>query len=234
MAEEPPPLFTREVADALIAPSILSADFAHLERECRAVLDEGADLLHLDVMDGHFVPNLSMGPALCRSLRRHLPDTFLDVHMMVSNPGRFITPFAEAGASSLTIHLECEDDLIEVARDVHRHGLAAGLAIKPDSDVALMEPLLHHFDLLLVMSVHPGFSGQAFIPEVLETTRHLRALARPTQHIEMDGGIGPETAASCREAGCDVLVAASAIFNHEDYGSVIAALRGAAGRFPAT
>ena len=221
-----PSLFTAERGAPLVAPSILSADFARLEEECRAVMERGADLLHLDVMDGHFVPNLSMGPALCQGVRNHLPDTYLDGHMMVTNPGQFIEPFAKAGADNYTIHVECDEDPLELAASIRASGMSAGLAIKPDTDFALMEPLVSHFDLLLVMSVYPGFSGQSFIPEVLETTRRLHEMVGPNQHIEMDGGVDPQTATGCIADGCDVLVAASAIFKHDDYAGAIAAIRG--------
>ncbi len=199
----------------LIAPSILSADFARLGEDARHVLDHGADLLHLDVMDGHFAPNLTMGPALCSSLRRFLPDAFLDVHLMVQDPAMFVEPFAKAGANHLTFHTEVmtPDACQRLAELVHTRGMTAGLAINPPTAItpATLE-ILPHFDMILVMSVNPGFSGQAFMPQVLDKTRHIRAAVGPSKRVEMDGGITPANAAEVRAAGCDVIVAATAVF----------------------
>ena len=220
-------LITSPTTLPLVAPSILSADFANLGKECKAVIDAGADLLHLDVMDGHFVPNLTMGAALCASLRKALPSTYLDVHLMVQNPISFIEGFANAGANLFTGHIESSDDPIEMAEAIHNAGMDAGLAINPPTDIETILPYIDAFDLILIMSVNPGFSGQAFIPEVLDKVSIVSERLRPTQRLQMDGGIAPATVHSARNAGCDVLVAASAIFGTTDYAAAIEELRSA-------
>lgn len=189
----------------------------------------GADWLHLDVMDGHFVPNLTMGPDMCKGLRRALPDAFLDVHLMVSDPEKFIRPFAAAGADVFTFHIEVAGERVpEIARQIRDAGMGVGLAINPPTPVEAILPYLDHVDMALVMSVNPGFSGQSFIDDVLTKTRTIRARLRPEQRLEMDGGINPTNAAKVRGAGCDVLVAASALFGvpMADRARVVRDLRG--------
>lgn len=236
----------------MAAASILSADFGRMADECRSVLSDeqggsagpgGADLLHLDVMDGHFVPNLTMGPDMCRGLRRALPSATLDVHLMVTDPGQYVDAFADAGADHVTFHVEpalgvyrskgpvegpARCDPAEVIGRVHEAGMTAGLAINPPTPPDALTPWLEMVDLVLVMSVNPGFSGQRFIEAALETTRGLRRFLRDEQLIQMDGGIGPENAERVRESGCDVLVAASAIFGRPEPERIgaITAIRG--------
>jgi len=214
----------------LIAPSILSADFAQLGGECEHVMRAGADMLHLDVMDGHFVPNLTMGPALCRSLRRALPGVYLDVHLMVREPGKFVEGFIEAGADNLTFHAEVVSvaEAGELAKRIKGAGAEVGIAINPGTGPAAVEPMLTFADLVLVMSVNPGFSGQAFIESVLEKTASLAGKLSDKQRLQMDGGISPANAGKVRGAGCDCLVSASALFGkpRAERAGVIAALRG--------
>ncbi len=224
-------LLTHPPRVPLIAPSILSADFGRIAEECRAVLDAGADLLHLDVMDGHFVSNLTMGPDMCKAVRRHFPGVFIDVHLMIAEPAHFVEPFMEAGANNLTFHVEAVGEVAaarDIANAIHDRGGTAGIAINPPTDVQRVLPLVEYFDMVLVMSVNPGYSGQSFISPVLEKVRAIAPLLRHEQRLEMDGGIGPKEAIDCLAAGCDVIAAASSIFKKSDYRAAITALREAA------
>lgn len=226
---------TQKPDHPLVAASILSADFGYMIRDCQDVLDQGADLLHVDVMDGHFAGNLTMGQDMIKALRKHLPDVLLDVHLMVDRPEMFVGPFADAGASHFTFHLEvCDpvraghtdaDALIEA---IQQAGMTAGMVVNPFTDVRGLEPYLDRLAMVLVMSVHPGKSGQQFIPDVLSKTRWLAQRLGPGTRIEMDGGLSPHTAPQAAAAGCDVMVTASALFGADDRQAVIDALHGAA------
>ena len=224
--------FRKQPDRPLVAASILSADFGHMIDDCRDVLSLGADLLHIDVMDGHFVGNLTMGADMIAALRRHLPDVFLDVHLMVDQPALYVQPFAQAGANHFTFHLEVCDpvraghtDAAALIEAIHATGMTAGMAINPLTDAAGLAPYLDALDLVLVMSVHPGKSGQAFIDAVLPKTRWLSERLKAACRLEMDGGLSPATLPAAVEAGVDVAVTASALFGAADRGAVIRAMQ---------
>lgn len=225
-ARSPSSMFASPPQLPLIAPSILSADFGCLAADCQAVFDGGADLLHVDVMDGHFVPNLSMGPAVCASLARHFPEAYLDVHLMVQDARAYVESFAKAGASHMSVHVEVTDEPVELANELRAMGVSPGIALNPETPVELVYPIIEAFDLVLLMSVHPGFSGQAFLPEALGKAQAIRTRFGDSVRIQADGGVNPTTAHSCRDAGFDVLVSGSTIFGSNDYAAEIAMLRG--------
>jgi ribulose-phosphate 3-epimerase len=212
----------------MIAPSILAADLAQLGAECDAVLSAGADMIHFDVMDNHYVPNLTFGPVVCEALRKHGIDAPIDVHLMVEPVDSLIEMFADAGASYITFHPEASRHVDRSLKLITSKGCKAGLVLNPATPLSLIEPVLHQLDMLLLMSVNPGFGGQKFIPYVLEKVAQARAMVRQQNldvRIEVDGGIGVANIRSVAEAGADTFVAGSAIFGADDYEDVIAQMR---------
>lgn len=208
----------------LLNPSILAADFGNLEREIRRIEEAGAKIVHLDIMDGHFVPNLSIGVPVVATVRKitRLP---LDVHLMISNPEKYIGPFREAGADFLTVHIEVVPDPVEILTEIRRLGAFPGLSLNPPTPVEALLPFVEYCDLILTMSVMPGFGGQKFDLRALDKIRILKGACSPEMLLSVDGGVNEATIRDCVEAGANLLVAGTAVFGAEDYTKQMRKLR---------
>jgi ribulose-phosphate 3-epimerase len=210
-----------------IAPSLLAADFSRLAEEVTRVQDAGADLLHIDVMDGHFVPNISIGPMIVKSLRAHTSLPF-DVHLMVEEPSRFIIPYSDAGADIITVHVEAFHSLYRTVRSIKDAGRRVGITLNPPTPLCSIEYLLEDLDLILIMSVDPGFGGQSFIPQILpkiKTARQMIEAKGLSVEIAVDGGVNAKTARQVVAAGADILIMGSAIFRADDPNEAIREIR---------
>ncbi len=211
----------------LVAPSILSADFSKLGEEIKAVEHAGADWIHIDVMDGHFVPNITIGPVVVSKIRK-ISDIFFDVHLMIENPGKYVEQFAKAGADLITIHAEACDDILSTINKVKDLGCKVGVSINPETSLDVIKEIIQNVDLVLIMSVHPGFSGQSFIEDVLpkiKKTRDIISKLDKEIYLEVDGGINDKTAKTAIEHGANVIVAGNFVFTSVSYKDVIQSLK---------
>ena len=207
-----------------VVPSILSADFARLAEEIAAVTAAGVEMIHLDVMDGHFVPNITIGPPVIAKLRKH-SDLFFDSHLMISEPGRYIEAFAKAGVNNITFHIEVVDEPEKMVDRIHELGCTAGITLNPDTPVEAVARVAPLCDMVLVMTVHPGFGGQKFIDEAARKATAVREIVGPDIRVEVDGGIDPTTSPIVVSYGADTLVAGNAIFGRPDRLAAIRAIR---------
>ena len=212
------------MSEILVAPSILSADFANLERDIKKVENAGADWIHVDVMDGHFVPNITIGVPVVKSLKK-IAQKPLDVHLMIENPEKFVVPFAKAGADILTIHYEATTNPKEVLQMIRDNGMKAGISIKPNTKAEVLDGLYDYIDLILVMTVEPGFGGQEFMQSCVTKLAYYKSLNFTNIYLEVDGGINAETAKIVKQNGANVLVAGSYVYSAIDTKSAIESLK---------